>query len=183
MEFKAKFKRTAGAGLNLCGASVNFKISNPSLSLGVKFKISNPLRDGAGENFKSAGLNLRGGKEMKFKSALLRPNLLNFSARPALALSTRGKTRRGANGNSQTGFKILNPRCDMKFCAVSAKGTEARVNFKISNRLLSSGTNFKISNPLRNAGIKFKNSVAAVRKPKLLAPRNFKNFIARPFLR
>ena len=39
---------------------------------------------GYGANFKSAGLNLRGSKEMKFKSALVRLNLLNFPACLAL---------------------------------------------------------------------------------------------------
>jgi len=70
-EFKAKFKHTAGAGLNL-------------RSVGVKFKISYLLRGGSGVNFKSASLNLHGDKEMKFKSALVRLNLLKFSARAAL---------------------------------------------------------------------------------------------------
>ena len=84
MKFEIKFKNGMDAGLNLCGASVNFKILNPPLSSGTNLKISNPLRDGVGENFKSAGLNLRGGKEMEFKSAFVRLNLLNFSVRPAL---------------------------------------------------------------------------------------------------
>ncbi|WP_298043516.1 hypothetical protein, partial [uncultured Campylobacter sp.] len=117
---------------------------------------------------------------------------------PASALSALGKTRRRANGSEQISFKILNPRCDMKFCAVSARRAKASVNFKIPNRLRSgSGVNFKFLNPLRGgAGVNFKNLVA-VRKPKRFALRNFKisyprsvclrenfkNFIVRPFLR
>ena len=70
MEFKAKFKRTAGAGLNLCGASVNFRSASLSLyDANMKFKISDLLRGSSGVNFKSASLNLHGDKELEFKNS------------------------------------------------------------------------------------------------------------------
>ena len=70
MEFKAKFKRTADAGLNLRGASVNFRSASLSLyDANMKFKISDLLCDDSGANFKSASLNLHGDKELEFKSS------------------------------------------------------------------------------------------------------------------
>ena len=44
-------------------------------------------------------------------------------------------------------FKILNPFRDMKFCAVSAKSAEMRVNFKISPALLCSKISPKFYSP------------------------------------